>query len=40
MLIGYLSQGLRMPTRVIQEYLKTFYAAEISVGAINDLRRG
>jgi hypothetical protein len=40
MLIGYLSESLRMPNRVIQEYLKTFHAAQISVGAINDLRCG
>lgn len=39
MLIGYLSESLHLPNRVIQDYLKTVHAAEISVGAINDLRR-
>jgi len=40
MLIGYLSESLHLPNKVIQEYLKTVHAMKISDGAINDLRRG
>lgn len=39
-LIGYLSEALRMPVRVMQEYLATVHGVKISVGALADLRHG
>ena len=39
-LIGYLSESLRLPYEAIREYLKVIHKAEISEGAIADLRRG
>lgn len=39
-LIGYLSESLRLPYNVIQSYLQTMHGVEVSEGAIADLRRG
>jgi hypothetical protein len=39
-LIGYLSESLRLPCREIQNYLQTMHGLRLSVGAIEDLRKG
>jgi hypothetical protein len=39
-LIGYLSESLRLPYEAIQSYLETVHGVKISVGAIADLRHG
>lgn len=39
-LVGYLSQSLRLPQEEIQRYLQMVHGLQVSVGAIADLRRG
>ena len=39
-LVGYLSAGLRLPCREIQQYLRTVHQLTLSVGAVVDLLRG
>lgn len=39
-LVGYLSAEVRMPVRVIREYLATLHGLRISTGALEDLRNG
>lgn len=39
-LVGYLSEELRMPVRVMQEYLATLHGLRISTGALEELRNG
>ena len=39
-LIGYLSESLRLPNRAIQSYLQTIHGLKLSVGAIVELRHG
>ena len=39
-LVGYLTEGLRLPLTMTKDYLATLHGVEVSIGALVDLRDG